>query len=202
MALTFDSLTSNDFERLRLLLSCLDVNFVNKNGKDNAITECTTELIDRAGFNTFYDLQQENKENLIKGMYILIKKGINKDNQNNNGMSALMHFVGELLLEAVQLLIENGAQINLEDSTGNNALHYLFLSKEFVTLHSVEHYAEICKELIEAGICINKQNNKGKTPLMLLVKCFSSSLSPLDQAEPYLSLIPLFIKSGANFEPN
>ena len=65
-----------------------------------------------------------------------------------------------LFLEILKLLLNNGANINLKDSSGQTALHRVALTPPQESL-------ELMKYLIEQGADVNAQDIDGNTPLFI-----------------------------------
>lgn len=103
---------------------------------------------------------------------LLVEKEASVNTQNKYGRTALHHasecteslFEGhesnpehkeiEDYLEIVKLLVEKGANINIQDEHGRTALH----------IASVNGRLEMVKLLVEKGADIKVKNNKGETP--------------------------------------
>jgi len=64
-------------------------------------------------------------------------------------------------IAVVRLLIENGANVNVQTASGMTALHY--------AIEVLESSTEIVALLLTAGAKVNAVNNQGKTPLILLI---------------------------------
>ena len=88
-------------------------------------------------------------------------KGADLDIQNKNGDTALIRACEYGHLEVVKLLIENGAELNMqEEGDGDTAL----------ILACRRGHLEIAKLLIKKGADIHKQDKRGNTALILAVK--------------------------------
>ena len=86
----------------------------------------------------------------------------------------------EVNLEMCELLIEGGADVNLQDNSGNTPL----------ILAILEFDLEMCEILIESNADVNLQNNRGDTPLHIAAR--NSEYLPI------LDIIDLLIQKGAN----
>lgn len=95
-------------------------------------------------------LEEELKENdlvyAVKKQPEIAKKG------SDDGFSPLMMAIRENLLVLAQALIERGADVNQQTSTGETAM---FLTEN----------AQAVKFLLQQGASLDHQNNKGETPL-------------------------------------
>jgi len=100
--------------------------------------------------------------------------------KNRDGQSAVMTSVSNR--EILELLVKSGADVNVQDHSGNTALMY----------HMRKHYAgtaEIVKALLRFGAHVNLQNNAGETALMYAIKyCYGDSLD----------FVKLLLKAGAD----
>jgi ankyrin repeat protein len=80
-----------------------------------------------------------------------------KEQENKNGMTALMLAAGNDDSRIVQRLLDQGAQINAKDKKGQTAL----------MLASMNAYLDTVEILLAGGADINVQNNNGATALTL-----------------------------------
>ena len=121
------------------------------------------EFIEKYGLNC---IEKRDKRNLL--MYCIIQKnndfskklielGINLNQQDTNGYSALHYAVQENNLEIVMLLIKNKIEIDLIDKNGNSALWRASFDRKKID-------RKIIEELINAGADIHKKNNYGIAP--------------------------------------
>lgn len=72
-----------------------------------------------------------------------------------------IHSAAMATLEAVELLVSNGAEINAADADGNTPLHYASRSAEG---------DQIIAFLVERGAGINEKNKAKKTPLVMAIE--------------------------------
>lgn len=106
------------------------------------------------------------------------------DKRNENYGAALL-----------QLLIRARANIHIQDSFGNNAIHYVCFSDD--------PNEKLLKFLIAGKININHQNNNGETPIMCLIikpleySTFSHSFTYTNASRREVTKI--LYDSGANF---
>jgi ankyrin repeat protein len=93
----------------------------------------------------------------IQVITTLIECGLDVDGQCLCKRTAL-HYASELNDDViVKVLLEQGANINLTDKNGQNALH--------IALQNSEVNMRIIKLLIDKGIDVETKDQKGKTPL-------------------------------------
>jgi ankyrin repeat protein len=98
----------------------------------------------------------------IKVITTLIKCGLDVDGQCGWKRTAL-HLASQLDDDViVKVLLEQGANINLTDKVGQNALHY--------ALENSNVNMRIVKLLIDKGIDAKARDDKGRTPLNLCCK--------------------------------
>ena len=130
-----------------------------------------------------------------------IKKSISIDLKNGDGetplMISLMYLNYTSSIETVKFLLENGANINLQDRSGNTSLIlalrdiYLYFYEIYDEHCFLKHFIvssfEIMELLLENGADPNIQNKSGYTVLMIA----SIKKKPL-------KIIKLLIENGAN----
>lgn len=92
----------------------------------------------------------------------LIENGANINQQNANGITALMLAAQIRETETITLLIENGADASLKDRNGHDVLFHLM-----PVLISDQHQL-LVRHLLSKGASINQQGNDGISPLMFL----------------------------------
>lgn len=114
----------------------------------------------------------------ISTVKLLLKKGANVNNVDDQGRTAIMLAVQEILErdQIVKLLLEYGADINKKDSKGWTALmHASNYGDTYIT--SPRYYkggpdihkesADIVKLLVQNGANVNVVNDEGKTALII-----------------------------------
>jgi ankyrin repeat protein len=121
---------------------------------------------------TFLSENTDNNEIKKQVIELLLANGANVNNtapkkgQYITRTPALIHAVKNNLFDIYKILIERGADVNIQDSEGNTPLMYA-------------SDIEIVKDLINHGAIVNEKNNDGETALMLkyrsenieLIKC-------------------------------
>ncbi len=116
--------------------------------------------------------------NIIK---ILLKNRANTNIQNNNGDTALMIAVNNMIPSIVTDLIMHGANVDIKNRNGDTALIQAVRNNN-------TGYVEILlrDKLVNVNNVINEQNNMGYTALMYAVKSGNRSI------------VELLIKNGAD----
>jgi len=94
------------------------------------------------------------------GMFIqLIKDGVDVNEKDYNGVTALWYAAQEGHYEMAKILIEHGADLEVKDKYGNTPLwKAVFFSKSFPN-------GEIIKLLVDGGADVRAENNYGISPL-------------------------------------
>ncbi|EAY10228.1 ankyrin repeat protein, putative [Trichomonas vaginalis G3] len=105
-----------------------------------------------------------------------ISHGININEKDNDGQTALHNAAITNSKETVEFLISHGANINEKDNAGETALHKA----------AIMNSKETVEFLISHGANINEKNNAGKTALHLALICESKET------------VELLISQGAN----
>jgi len=85
-----------------------------------------------------------------------------QNEQNRYGFSLLHEALSGHKWDIAEFLINEGIDINLKDSSGNTALHYLCDIK----LENYEIQMSLIKKLLELGCSVNEPNNEKNTPLI------------------------------------
>ena len=85
-----------------------------------------------------------------------------QNEQNRYGFSLLHEALSGHKWDIVEFLINEGIDVNLKDSSGNTALHYLCDIK----LENYEIQMSLIKKLLELGCSVNEPNNEKNTPLI------------------------------------
>ena len=88
------------------------------------------------------------------------RKLLNK--RNKYGFSLLHAALYGHKWDIAEFLINEGIDVNLKDSSGNTALHYLCDIK----LENYEIQMSLIKKLLDLGCSVNEPNNEKNTPLI------------------------------------
>ena len=100
--------------------------------------------------------------------------------QDSDGRTALINSVIENQIEFVKWLVDNGADINIQDRGGYSALHFI----------GQDRLTEIGKFIISKRPNLELRDNYGNTPLWTAVMNSRQSLS----------LVKLFLDNSANVD--
>ena len=168
------SIIFNNYEAFKILLDKSNI-FINNNQNLNAFHIC----IQYNRINMFIDMlsniselfiNTNNNENLLQYAILfdkydfipyILKKKININNQDiTNGLCALHQIVIKNKIDIVKMLINYGANINIQDYYGNTSVHYC-ISEENI---------EILRLLLEHNPNLNLIDIDGNTPLHLYLK--------------------------------
>jgi ankyrin repeat protein len=112
---------------------------------------------------------QNRRENSIKK---LINNGININKRNIYGKTPLMRASELYDFSILKVLIENGADVNLQDNNGDTTLFYV-VNKYFDSERHLDYlyrYKNRFRYLLRKQANIDIQNNDGTTLLMLAVQ--------------------------------
>ena len=85
-----------------------------------------------------------------------------QNEQNRYGFSLLHEALSGHKWDIAEFLINEGIDINLKDSGGNTALHYLCDIK----LENYEIQMSLIKKLLDLGCSVNEPDNEKNTPLI------------------------------------
>ena len=88
------------------------------------------------------------------------RKLLNK--RNKYGFSLLHEAISGHKWDIAEFLINEGIDVNLKDSSGNTALHYLCDIK----LENYEIQMSLIKKLLDLGCSVNEPDNEKNTPLI------------------------------------
>jgi len=98
-----------------------------------------------------------------------------QNEQNRYGFSLLHEALSGHKWDIAEFLINEGIDVNLKDSGGNTALHYLCDIK----LENYEIQMSLIKKLLDLGCSVNEPNNEKNTPLINATarsNCFWSTI--------------------------
>ena len=127
--------------------------------------------------NAYYKSDLKKMDNILKKYKFLINKGINVNHIDNNGNTPILYLAkaqinykssckkfknteiikNKLFLPIIELLIDNGADVNISDKDGNTILYYFYNNLSFI------------KKLIDHNIDLNHINNNGENILFYII---------------------------------
>lgn len=145
------------------------------------------------------DVDDKNKkflltnERKIKILETLLQSGSNVDEKDSYGRTLLLHLMPNIhdpeTEEFFDMLCEKGADTAIQDSEGNNALHYMF-NVSMGYCDSTQQFD--CNSFLnKLKIEPNSRNAKGETPLFIAMKNFT--IDPR-----FMNKINALIKFGAD----
>ena len=111
-----------------------------------------------------YDLMDAYDLAELGTLELFIKKFDRKllNKRNKYGFTLLHEAISGHKWDIAEFLINEGIDINLKDSSGNTALHYLCDIK----LENYEIQMSLIKKLLDLGCSVNEPNNEKNTPLI------------------------------------
>ncbi|MDB4668762.1 ankyrin repeat domain-containing protein [bacterium] len=118
----------------------------------------------------------------------LLSKGVNPNHRVewcNDGSPTLHQWALYANVEAVQLLLEHGADINILDNLGRSALEYATGALNWTEPSKAE---QVVKLIIQAGADVNVKSTLGYTPLIWAARAGN------------LKITKLLIEKGANVD--
>jgi ankyrin repeat protein len=163
------SIIFNNYEAYKILLKKSNL-FINNNQNLNAFHICIQYnriqfFLDILEGIPELDIVTTNNENLLQYSILferydfiqyILKKKININNYDNtNGLTALHQSIIKNKIELVQILINNGSNINAQDYYGNTPLHYAIS----------EENRDMISLLLKYNPNLNLTNIDGNTPL-------------------------------------
>ena len=172
-------------EIIRFLLSRgANLNFSNENISATALhlsinhysavctlVECGANLTSKSanGMNILILASVLGKCEVVK--YLLGKEILSIDDQDSLGSTALIHAVRESHYDIVELLLENGANVDIQSIVeGYTAVHHAITNGDF----------EITSLLLKHNPDLRLQDNiDGYTPLMMAMECSQSEIALL-----------------------
>ena len=119
---------------------------------------------------------------------ILLEHDADPNVENNEGMTPLQILLKNdtgderNILNLVQLLLHNSAEVNIRDKANDTLLHLAIQRYRF----------RIAETLIEHGADTNAENDEGMTPLQMLSQCYFQDKGII------LNLVLLLLKNGAD----
>lgn len=99
-------------------------------------------------------------ESNLSEAYRLIDSGVNLDEKDSYGRTALMFSINELETKMAKYLIQKGANVHLKDNLGWSALHH--------AIDESEH--EVIRMLMEKNVNIEERDNQGDTPIHIAAR--------------------------------
>jgi ankyrin repeat protein len=168
------SIIFNNYEAFQILLDKSNI-FINNNQNLNAFHICIQYnrikfFIDILSNISELFINTNNNENLLQYAILfdkydfipyILKKKININNQDiTNGLCALQQIIIKNKIDIVQLFINYGANINIQDYYGNTAVHYCISEENIEILHL----------LLKYNPNLNLIDIDGNTPLHLYLK--------------------------------
>lgn len=119
-----------------------------------------------------YELPSETALNFAsyqgcaKIIRLLLKKHVNINEQNNDGLAPLHFAAYNSSMESVKLLIENGADVNIKDRMGATPLIYASINGTAdVATYLIEHGANMSAKAILRSVGIRSSFTVAQTPL-------------------------------------
>lgn len=100
--------------------------------------------------------------------YLLLEKGLDINEKDKSGKTVLHHAMmsKETTTETLVELLKHNVTVNVKDSRGRNEI---FCAVEEVDINynqaELEQRAEVIKNLVNAGVCVNDQDDNGISPL-------------------------------------
>lgn len=165
-----------------------------------------------------YELLNATSQNNLPKVKSLLEKGVNVNFQEKSfGFSPLTNACHDDKIEVLQLLIEAGANLNIQTRTGWTPLHYAVQSQQRkvfdilvnagadINTKDVEGDTPLIKAccslnekiwvplVLQAGADVNCQDNRGCTPLIWVIsRCMDFRKKNIG------ALVDLLLDSGAN----
>jgi len=150
-----------------------DINFQDKNGETALINsvlfgnfENVKYLLDNGarvdiknsdGENAFFNLFIFDKPEDKKIFDLLMAKGVDVNEKNKYGATALSYALGSGLAKHVAMLLDKGANININDAEGDSIL------SEICTIDSIEKSKAVVDVLVAKNIDLNLKDSEGYT---------------------------------------
>ncbi len=176
-----------DYDDIEAVYDSISFKIWRDSDKSNALikliklgkTEEAVFLIQHNAFNLNY--ANKNNETAIDAALVMEDSDVIEALINHNAALDINIFIAITVgnIHNIDLLIQNGADINSIDTNENNVLHYAVISK---------NASELIPYLLNKGIPLEKQNVNGETPLYHAVKA-----GRIDAAD-------VLIKNGANVQ--
>lgn len=121
----------------------------------------------------------------------LAQAGVDVNQQDKEGKTALMHAVCQGNEKNVKALIEQGADLNLQDNKGKTALHYAL---DVMNWQRGGDYESIVSLLVEQGADLNIKNRGKKTPFEALKEEARIVFNAAKEKIKYQKFVPSYEK--------
>ncbi|XP_060597274.1 uncharacterized protein LOC132751156 isoform X2 [Ruditapes philippinarum] len=125
-------------------------------GVKQILSRDTDLKVDRKGDTPIHLAARKGYFDIIE---ILIKKGCNVNQKNQNGFAALHYAARDGRMDIVNFLLKSGADPNIKNKDGDAPIHELVKYQPMDTI----------EEMITLGMNVNLQNKLGRTPLHIAV---------------------------------
>jgi ankyrin repeat protein len=147
-----------NFERVNIIMQGDQKEAIQAISKDLSLIKAT----DQFGNTLLHTAAAKGYKEAVE---FLIKNKANFNALNNKNQTPLMEAInGTALPSIVKLLLQSGAQVNLQDKDGNTAL---ILTAIADNIFEDEQYGEIAQELLDHGADKTIKNKNGETALSL-----------------------------------
>lgn len=122
------------------------------------------------GYNCLHYAIAKNNPNTTDVIKTLLEAKANINEIDKKGRTPLIHAVKKNNLPATQTLLDQGADVSIQDLQGNDALRHAVISKTSV---------DIIRLLINKGANVNLPDSERITPLILAAKCDNAEAAKL-----------------------
>ncbi len=156
--------------------------------------------------------RRKGTDNLaIKASEILVKAGADVNHLNKNGQTPLMMALSHQEYKIAKALLDLGANVNVKDKEGHNALYFVFFekaksswAKDKINFKLSKSRKEILTALAEHSIQIDALNLAGKSVKDIALKFGAISvvqfLESLSEVKPIAKITPLDVQIDQNIE--
>ncbi len=105
--------------------------------------------------------RQKSQEDGVRVARLLLERGVNVNARRNDHCTPLLLASYHGKLEIVRLLLDHGAEADVEADNGENPLHKVLCGKH----DPREDGVRVARLLLERGVDVNVQRNDNRTPL-------------------------------------